>query len=86
MIRPKSRAKELVEMLLEDDIEDVAFDFIEAAVGRYTFPKSWKKLEPLARRAMAEGWLRGVGDVVTQPDDLVNAVDKAAEDGFVWNR
>ena len=86
MNRSKISAKDIVEMLLEDDIEDLALDFIEGAVGRYTFPRSWEKLQPLARKSMAEGWLRGRGDVVTQPDDLVKAVDGVADRGYVWNK
>jgi hypothetical protein len=82
----KFNAKDLVEMLLEDDIEDMALDFIEGAIGRYTFPKSWEKLKPEVKKAMAEGWLRGVGNVVVQPLEIVEFVDKIAHDGYVWRR
>ena len=80
------KARQLIERVTEDDLEDLAYDFVEGVIGRYHFPKTWEKLSPEERRGLAEGWLRGHGERVTQPRELVSYVDKVAKEGLVWRR
>ena len=80
-----SKSRRLVErVVVTDQLEDLALDFVETAVGRYHFPASWTKLSRHIQTVMAEGWLHGRGVRFITAEMLVGRIDKLADAKVLW--
>jgi len=82
-----SRAKQILESILEEDLDDLAAYFVEDEVGMYDFVHNWElmKKRPTLLKEVSS-WLKAIDYPSSELDakELVAAVDRLAGLGG-WN-
>ena len=71
-----------------DWVEEAAYDFAEEVVGRYDFPRNWRRLSEdlVSRTATVYSWMHRHLFDPSRAEDLIKVLDSLAEDNDRWRQ